>query len=282
MYKEPTSKKDIWNPHFHNEFLGFEDIAFIWRRFQTLFSDWPSIEGYQYMADTLGFNSSHAQSLTFIQDSAEIQYEKRIYGWHQIPTRLQCWHDFFNNLTWLCWPKLKRAIIEKSIGSPKLSTARTALQNTLAHFDECGVILVSTEESHFKSLQNFEWQQFFQAPEITTQVKPVLIGHGILEKCLNPYIGVTAKGVFLKAPQGFFELTLEAQHQYIDNEMAEYIQSDDFPTNPRHLQPFPFLGWPHWYDKQDDTFYNNTAYFRQPRNIEPLSVGLIAYEGKTL
>lgn len=268
MSKEQTNKKEIWNPHFYNAFLGFEDVALIWRQFKQAFLlYWPHIADYQHMANALGFNMLGALPLSFIDNALQDNYEKTIYETCQIPTRLACWHDFFNNLTWMRWPKLKRAIIEKSMRTPKLS-GRTALHNTLAHFDECGVILVSSDDYFFQLLKNHEWQAFFQNTKLTDCVKPILIGHGILEKCLNPYIGLTAKGIFLYVDHRFFKLSQDAQHQYIDVQMAAYIESNDFPTEPRALQPFPLLGWPNWHENQDALFYSNTDYFRKTRNVD--------------
>ena len=127
MYNARTNKKDIWNPHFYKSFPGFADIATIWEPCLDRFlNDWPNIAGYRWIAN-------HAYD--FVADHPDIQYEHSIYYQGQIPTRNHSWHDFFNNLTWIRWPKIKHAILKKSIESAQLKGARTTIQNTLAHFD---------------------------------------------------------------------------------------------------------------------------------------------------
>ncbi len=201
-----------------------------------------------------------------------MRYLWEIYHNGKIPTRNASWHDFFNNITWLVFPKLKRAIVDKMCQDPFEIGARTSLQNTLAHFDECGIVICSSEPHFFKFIQNHQWQDFFCQYDIAKSCLPVIIGHGLMEKALNPYIGMTAKAIFLDVEAQFFSLDTLQQNKIIDEKIAQFILSEDFPTQPKALHPFPLLGWPAWHENQDEAFYNNKNYFREKRNFPAIFV----------
>lgn len=60
-----------------------------------------------------------------------------------VPTREQSWHDLFNALIWLQFPKTKSLLNELHIKDIKAYgvNPRTARRNRITHFDECGVVL---------------------------------------------------------------------------------------------------------------------------------------------
>jgi hypothetical protein len=164
---------------------------------------------------------------------------------------------------------MKSAIVKRSCqesDKDEIKT-RTSLQNTLAHIDECGVVICSNNIDIFEMIRLFEWKKLFcDTQNLISDCIPIIVGHGLLEKALNPYIGLTAKAIFLHVDKDFLDLDSQSQNKIIDKEIAEYILSVDFPHSPRSLQPFPLLGWPGWHqDNNDESFYENTNYFRAGR-----------------
>ncbi|MGD9591926.1 MAG: DUF3025 domain-containing protein, partial [Candidatus Berkiella sp.] len=232
-----------------------------WESLGYKLKEWPNIDDYNLLAKACQL------SLCFIEQKNEMRYLWEIYHQGNIPTRTQSWHDFFNNLTWLIYPALKRAIVDKMCQDSTALSSRSSLQNTLAHFDECGVVICSSLEQHFELLKNHQWQQFFCDKNITQTCLPVIIGHGLMEKALKPYIGMTAKAVFLKVEPSFFMLPNKMKNDLIDQKMAQFILSEQFPSTPKLLHPFPLLGWPGWHDAQNEAFYANKQYFREKREI---------------
>ncbi len=86
-----------------------------------------------------------------------------------------------------------------------------------------------------------------------------------MEKALKPYVGMTAKAVFLEVDTDFFHLDTMAQNRLLDERVAAYLLSDTFPDYPKGLHPFPLLGWPTWHQNQDEAFYLDQTYFRPKR-----------------
>ncbi|MBS0287180.1 MAG: DUF3025 domain-containing protein [Proteobacteria bacterium] len=262
MSIEPTSKKDIWNPYFYKHFQGYASILVMAKHFGQL-SDWPSVENYNHFARL----SNPTAHLFFKEQLKDMVYLWEIYHQQHIPTRVGCWHDFFNNLTWLAFPKLKGAIVHKMCQEP-LTHQRTTLQNTLAHFDECGIVICASNEKIFELIKTFQWKALFCQPSNLLHCLPVLIGHGIMEKSLVPFIGMTAKAVFLPVDESFFKLTTVQQIAYVDEHMGTFILSNAFPHYPKALHPFPLLGWPGWYEPNKEAgFYDNDQYFRKGRKV---------------
>lgn len=266
MSSELTSKNDIWNPYFYKRFAGFHPLLSLWQQAEKKFPVWPQIADYnQLKAFAYHADFFVVHPLKFVEQSKNSCYEQEISVQRQIPTRLKNWHDFFNNLTWLCWPRLKWALVTRSI-QEKTTSGRNHRQNLLAHFDECGLVICADEPHIFSLIQNFQWQRLFrQTPALLKHCLPVLIGHGLMEKLLNPFIGITAKVIFLKVSSDFFAWETSSQMQLIDEKLAQYILGEDLALSPQALCPFPLLGWPNWYPKQDEIFFNNKNYFREKR-----------------
>ncbi|MGE3319057.1 MAG: DUF3025 domain-containing protein [Candidatus Berkiella sp.] len=269
-YNAPIDKKDIWNPSFYKDFLGFESLVPFWQPYEMQFQrDWPVIEDYNawFRQKALSSQLHDQYHVLFAPQTADTRYEQDVYHQSLISTRLQNWHDFFNNVTWILYPKTKWAIIQKSyeenVNKPSLKV-RSKRQNLLAHFDECAVVLCSDRPELFEDIKAFSWKKFFfETQHLTSHAWPLLFGHGLLEKAIRPYIGMTGKAVFLPVNSDFFTLPINARLALVDEKLSTWILSENFPSEPKSLHPFPLLGWPNWHvDNRDATFYDNRDYFR--------------------
>jgi len=256
MSNVPINKNDSWNPYFYKNFVGFSSIVPFWAEVASQFLlGWPSI------AD---FNDLRSEGdLAFILQQSGMVYEAQIYLKRQVPTRLNVWHDFFNNLTWLVFPRTKWAMITRSM-QEKRGAQRTSRQNLLAHFDECGMVLCSVQPDYFKMVKQHQWKAlFWEARDLIQQAEPFIVGHGLLQKGLAPYIGMTGKVILMTVLPHFFSLSAVEKLAYIDQKLAHYILSEAFPNLPKSLDPFPLLGWPGWHqDNRCAEFYDNHDYFR--------------------
>lgn len=265
MFNEQINKKDIWNPYFYKSFAGYQSILALWQNYEHLFlRDWPTVEDFNHLIG----QHVHA-SLRFIIQQDHMCYESQIYRHGLIPMRSNNWHDFFNNLTWAMWPKLKWAIIQKTCEEnnqkeESTSKQRTPRQNLLAHFDECGMVFCSDKPLFFEYIAQDQWKKlFWNNPDLTDHCLPVVVGHGLFEKFLTPYRGMTAKVIFFSVPSHFFAMPHAAKMHYVDNHVSEYILSKNFSESPQSLQPFPLLGWPGWDELNHlEAFYENMQYFR--------------------
>ena len=93
-----------------------------------------------------------------------------------------------------------------------------------------------------------------------------LLGHGLYEKALQPYVGMTGQGLLIKVEQAFFSWPLARQLAHLDSLLADYLAAPEHCRSTRDLSPLPLLGVPGWTaDNDNPTYYDNTDYFRPGR-----------------
>ncbi|MDP1871838.1 MAG: DUF3025 domain-containing protein [Gallionella sp.] len=216
----------------------------------------------------LSFVAQGAGRLAF-----ESQYEPRCYLTGEVQTRQDNWHDLLNALVWLTYPNAKAAINVRHFqaltqgGLADESTSqRGAVRDTSTLFDESGVIVACADEELAGLLQNFRWRELFwqRRQAVRERMGFYIFGHGLYEKALQPYIGMTGQGLLLPVAQEFFRWTAEQQRAHLDRRLADYLAGACRTT--RELSPVPLLGVPGWSaDNESESYYDNTAYFRPGR-----------------
>src|SRR5207249_1723042 len=98
-------------------------------------------------------------------------YESTIARTGRVPTRTQgddAWHDYFNALVWLTFPRIKarlNALQERAIGSaesaPGPRAGRGRFRDMLTLFDESAAIVVARQQADVSLLRAFDWRAFF-------------------------------------------------------------------------------------------------------------------------
>ncbi len=205
----------------------------------------------------------------------EAQYEPRCYLEGLLQTRVQNWHDLLNALVWLTFPKSKaainrlhyRAFTEKPVEG---TSQRGAVRDMSTLFDESGVVVVYSAPELALLMKNFQWKELFwqRREQLKTSMGFYLFGHGLYEKALNPYVGLTGQGLMLAVEADFFAWTSSKQLSYLDERVADYLNSHCRST--RELTPVPLLGMPGWSaDNGCAAYYDNTQYFRPGRRKKP-------------
>jgi hypothetical protein len=201
-----------------------------------------------------------------MQDS-NAYYEEKIFTDAVIPTRPDSWHDLFNGLIWLQFPKTKGLLnrwhledIQKYGLNP-----RTHRRNQTTHFDECGVILVTDDQRLLSDLREHQFKSilFDRRQDWHTQIQAIVFGHANYEMLMRPYIGLTGKWLSVPACDDYIELPRQSQLAYVDEALYQQLsQSNGFCDNNK-LFPLPLLGVPNWCQQNNQPeFYDNTDYFR--------------------
>jgi hypothetical protein len=209
--------------------------------------------------------------------SFEAQYEPRCYLTGEVQMRANNWHDLFNALVWLTFPKTKAILNarhyhalrdERVSGNP----ARGAVRDVNTLFDESGVIVVyadnNSDDELAGLLRNLKWKELFwqRREQVRAGMGFYLFGHGLYEKALQPYVGMTGQGVLLAVEQEFFSWSQKQQLTHLDNLLADYLAAPEHCRSTRDLSPVPLLGVPGWTtDNCSETYYDNTEYFRSGR-----------------
>lgn len=234
---------------------------------------WPSLDALNGLIG--GEASIRNVPLRFIAaeeqlDTSAAAYELGIALRGEIPTRPN-WHDLFNALAWISWPKTKCAISEMhariiEAQSEAERRQRSPARDVLTLFDESGAVILSESPDMLDAIRGFRWNEVFieRRAEWSVTTTALLFGHALMEKMLDPHIGVTAKCVLIDhAVTG--RSVSELRRQVDAFLSAHFIDPANIRIS-RQLQPLPVLGIPGWDERNESPdFYANTDYFRPGR-----------------
>jgi hypothetical protein len=91
----------------------------------------------------------------------------------------------------------------------------------------------------------------------------VPVGHALMEKLLDPFVGLVGKAVFVPVGASFFRLDWGERNDVLDRGCAAAVAGLGSPFD---LAPLPVLGLPGWWPANESPgFYDNTGYFRPGR-----------------
>jgi hypothetical protein len=212
----------------------------------------------------------------------ESQYEPRGFLSGEVQTRENNYHDLFNALVWLTFPGSKAAINALHFRALSDSThsacgefdgdfshtQRGKTRDMATLLDESGVIIACANADLAKLLYDFKWKQLFWTcrKEVKTKMGFYLFGHGLYEKALNPYTGMTGQGLVLAVKDEFFTWGMQRKIQYLDERVAVYLDDKSHCRDTRELTPVPLLGIPGWaVENERAEYYDNEKYFRLGR-----------------
>lgn len=225
---------------------------------------WPDLAALSEMAE--GIVNGQGLPIKFVEDCGD-EYERRIYLTGEIQTRNGSWHDLFNALAWMTFPKTKSHLnsIHFEALSSETGRNRGRARDIATLFDESGVIIASSDESLSNQLRDFEWRSLFweNRKKVVETMRFYIFGHGLFEKALAPFVGLTGHGILFHVEESFFSLPIEKQLAILD-ESFEYRYAEIKTT--RDFSPVPLLGYPGWSDENSvEAFYENESYFRKGR-----------------
>jgi hypothetical protein len=241
------------------------------------------------LARARGVVSGGGAALRFVSDrdsvpgAFEQQYEVRIYRDGEVRTRPDSVHDLCNALVWLAFPKTKALLNRKhyeammareDAGSGRKARqdhgSRGTTRDVLTLFDESGVIVVCSEPELEALLRGFEWKALFwtRRAEVGRAMRFFLFGHGIHEKALRPFKGLTAKALILPVSRDFLGMPLESQLAQTDARAADCFAQPRALTSTHVLAPVPVLGVPGWdAANESEAYYDDASVFRPGRRL---------------
>ena len=227
-----------------------------------------------------GLSSQGGHAIRFVPNTqlSDTAYEQQIYTTGQVSTRPQNWHDLFNSLVWMRFPRIKTAIntLHYHAWSEQKGGSRGCLRDALTLFDECGVIVCSNQLKILKALAGRRWTGAFLDDGFCTSVRVVIVGHAMLEKYLSPYKSMTAKALLVHTDTDFLKLGRQEILSRLDSVIAQRMLGAELLTRPARLAPLPLAGVPGWWpveEQGDGQFYNDLQVFRPPLpDLEPAPV----------
>lgn len=209
------------------------------------------------------------QRIRFVPPQADgTAYECRIWERGEVETRPDNWHDFFNALVWLAFPHTKNAISAAHVRAMQQpGEQRGRVRDTLTHFDECGIVVLSARDDLLDLLRNFRWRELFvdQRAAVRRDMRFIVFGHATYEALLAPFRGLTAKAMLYAVDDSWLQLSGTDLVAAVDQRLAADIAADCL-RHPRDLQPLPLLGIPGLVaESEDPAYYDDTWQFRPGR-----------------
>jgi len=177
-----------------------------------------------------------------------LAYEERAYRQGEVETRPGNWHDFFNAVAWLSFPRTKDVFNRRHHRARSAQVAprqRGALRDALTQFDECGAVVVSDDRTLWDDLCGHRWRRLFweRRAEVAARLRVVVFGHASYDLLRAPHPGLCAKAVFLRCPGAWLDMPMSSLLGRLDERLARHF-SDADDLAPRHFQPLPLLGVP--------------------------------------
>ncbi|MFN7752689.1 MAG: DUF3025 domain-containing protein [Pseudomonadota bacterium] len=211
------------------------------------------------------------QSLTLVAPDARAgarDYERAIADRGELAWRERDWHDLMNLLAWLAFPRTKAAINAGHVASAAEvhpASGRGPRRDALTLFDESGALVACSDPGLLDLLRGFRWRELFveHREAVRTQLRVLVVGHGLLDRCRQPWPGMTAHALCLPVSAAECALDAPALGHVLDERMAGAVAA---LATPRDLSPLPLMGIPGWCaDNEDPAFYGNTRIFRPGR-----------------
>jgi hypothetical protein len=231
---------------------------------------WPTHEELTAIAQ--GITTSRGTPVRFVLPRDLTERERRYYELHiaetgEVETRGENWHDLFNALAWITYPRAKAAInaqhaaILQERGDPE-AKRRGSERDSLTLFDEGGVAVISTDPALFQLIVDFEWKALFwnRRAALARDMRFLAFGHALFEQSLAPYLGMVAKTIFVPVEAMPAESELSA---LVDRALAAHFADRSRLASPKLMAPMPVLGIPGWHrDTGNEAFYDDRDHFR--------------------
>jgi len=240
----------------------------------------PALADLNALAVERGALSGGGARLRFVPGGTKVrdfdaQYEVRVYRSGEVPTRALSWHDLFNALAWLAFPRTKAVLNRRHYeassarrGEAFRGAPRGTARDVLTLFDEGGILVGCADPALAGLLRGFRWKELFwqRRAEVAARMRFHVFGHAIHEKSLAPFRGVTAKALVVAMAPEALARPVEAQVAVLDASAAEYFSGPEALGSTRLLAPLPVLGIPGWTpENADPSYYDDVTQFRPGR-----------------
>ncbi|MDI3513583.1 MAG: hypothetical protein PWP40_812 [Rhodocyclaceae bacterium] len=208
-------------------------------------------------------------------------YEERIFARGEVPTRHGDWHDFFNALAWCAWPRTKAACNRLHLAELRAREGaglpgRGPRRDALTQFDECGIVVVTSDPEIPARLTAHEWEEAFwnRRARLLQTTRFLVFGHGSWDQLRAPFVGLCAKAIHRVVEPDWLALPMAQALAETDAWLADHLAATLDALSPRSLSPLPLLGIPGVTpDNEAVGYYRDTRQFR-PRRKAPVAAAM--------
>jgi hypothetical protein len=266
-----------WDPDFLARSPMFEPLR---ARAGAFGAEWPGLADLQRLLDARDppVRNAAGMPLRLVPQgrrnrALEEKHEARTFLAGELQLRERSWHDLFNLLAWLAFPRAKAALNSRHYSALEAQRAAGAVnrgpaQDALTLFDEGGVIVAADDDKLLACLREWRWKELFWSDRARLQARTrfIIFGHALYEKALSPFTGITGRGIVLKTEPELLAAPLPEQIAGLDTRIAAHLSDPGRLRATRELAVVPVLGVPGWCaDNESEAFYDNLDYFRPGR-----------------
>jgi hypothetical protein len=243
--------------------------------------DWPTLERLQALAAVRPepILTAGGSALRFVAQGAkprrqQERYEARIFSSGEVQVRQANWHDLFNALVWLTFPRLKAALNARhyrALQEQGHGCNRGPLQDALTLFDEGGVIVAACDGRLLDLVRGFQWKDLFwrERARIMRCMRFIVFGHALYEKALAPFTGISGRAILLEVRPELLAAPVGAQVEELDRMVARHVADSGRFRTTRDLAPLPILGVPGWCPANGNaSYYDDASHFRPGRRLK--------------
>jgi Protein of unknown function (DUF3025) len=259
----PGSAK-LWHPIYDPVRPALERLA--------LEPEWPDAERLNALARELGGapRTASGRLVRFTAPRADdANYELRVHASGEVATRSRNWHDLFNALAWIAFPRTKAALNARHAAQIPLEGGRRGpLRDLLTIFDEGGAIVACCDTALAALIRDFRWRELFweRRAGVLKALRFVVVGHAVLEQARQPWPGITCKALFVPVDEACLRLPPGPLAARLDAHAAAWFEAAGSAFTPRTLAPLPVFGYPGWFPgNENESFYADTRFFRPLR-----------------
>jgi len=235
----------------------------------------PTRDDLDALAARRQIRSGGGAPIRFVAPAASTSFEDfcevRIFRDGEVATRADNWHDLFNALVWVMFPRTKALLNAhhyREMLARRGERLRGTARDVLTLFDEGGVIVACADASLAELLVGFRWKELFwqRRADVERAMRFRVFGHAIHEKAVAPFRGITAKALIVPVAPEALELPLERELAMLDERAAAHFANPDALATTRSLPPLPVLGIPGWTSENGDpAYYDDADHFRPGR-----------------
>lgn len=204
-------------------------------------------------------------------DDDPIGYERRVYERGEVLTRPDSWHDLFNALVWLRFPRTKaalNAVHVEEMCSHDPASGRGARRDAATQFDESGLVVLSADRALLDLLSSRRWVDLFwtRRAAVIRSMRFLVFGHGLYDALRSPFYGLCGRAVLITVDHELVEAPIDAQAAHADRVLAtRFLQRDWYPR-AKCLAPVPVLGIPGVTPASESrAYYEDARQFRQAK-----------------
>ena len=222
---------------------------------------------------TLNALGSHISpgGLRFVApDHSAVAYEERIVGSREVLTRPGNWHDFFNALVWMRFPRTKRCLAQlhaDGMRAPRADGRRGPVRDAATQFDESGIVVAASDATLLDLLAARRWKELFWArrDRVQRHMRFLVFGHGLYDALRAPFYRMCGRAAVLTLPQDCLEGSIEALCGRADAILAGRFAERTWYPRPKALPALPLLGIPGMCaDNEQAGYYDDVVQFRPP------------------